>query len=80
MRRKLSLEAGITQDAGSGADLVLKPGMVFLFSLISALSVANVYASQPLLESIALTLNTPQGQRLPGLSSPSTPRRAMRSG
>ena len=60
MRNKLSVEAGITQDAGSGAALVLKPGIVFLFSLISALSVANVYASQPLLESIALTLNIPQ--------------------
>jgi predicted MFS family arabinose efflux permease len=60
MRNKLSVEAGITQDAGSGAALVLKPGIVFLFSLISALSVANVYASQPLLESIALTLNIPR--------------------
>ena len=56
----MSVEGGITQDAGSGAALVLKPGIVFLFSLISALSVANVYASQPLLESIALTLNIPQ--------------------
>lgn len=57
----MSVEAGITQDAGSGDALVLKPGIVFLFSLVSALSVANVYASQPLLESIALTLNIPQG-------------------
>ncbi|MDV5356279.1 MFS transporter [Enterobacter asburiae] len=61
MRNKVSVEAGITQDAGSGDALVLKPGIVFLFSLISALSVANVYASQPLLDAIALTLHVPQG-------------------
>ena len=61
MRKRLSLEAGITQDAERTDALGLKPGIIFLFALLSALSVANVYASQPLLDSIALTLHVPQG-------------------
>lgn len=61
MRKRLSLEAGITQDAERADALGLKPGIIFLFALLSALSVANVYASQPLLDSIALTLHVPQG-------------------
>lgn len=61
MRKRLSLEAAITQDAERADALGLKPGIIFLFALLSALSVANVYASQPLLDSIALTLHVPQG-------------------
>lgn len=61
MRKRLSLEAAITQDAERTDALGLKPGIIFLFALLSALSVANVYASQPLLDSIALTLHVPKG-------------------
>lgn len=48
--------------AAPGVDTpVLKPWIIFLFSLTCALAVANVYSAQPLLESIALSLQVPAG-------------------
>ena len=40
---------------------VLSPWMTLLFSLTCALAVANVYAAQPLLESMAASLNVAPG-------------------
>nr|WP_238349019.1 MFS transporter [Pantoea vagans] len=40
---------------------MLTPRMIFLFSLTSALAVANVYSAQPLLKSIAASLNVSPG-------------------
>ncbi|WP_336749197.1 MFS transporter [Pantoea vagans] len=44
-------------DLPPAATLVLTHRMIVLFSLTSALAVANVYSAQPLLESIAASLN-----------------------
>ncbi|WP_376747871.1 MFS transporter [Pantoea vagans] len=48
-------------DLPPAATLMLTPRMIFLFSLTSALAVANVYSAQPLLESIAASLNVSPG-------------------
>ena len=48
-------------DPPSAATSVLSPRMILLFSLTSALAVANVYSAQPLLESIAASLNVSPG-------------------
>lgn len=44
-------------DLPPAATPVLTHRMIVLFSLTSALAVANVYSAQPLLESIAASLN-----------------------
>ncbi|MFW0698128.1 MFS transporter [Pantoea sp. R13S299] len=48
-------------DPPPAATTVLSPRMILLFSLTSALAVANVYSAQPLLESIAASLNVSPG-------------------
>lgn len=48
-------------DSPPAAIPVLSSRMIFLFSLISALAVANVYSAQPLLESIAASLQVSTG-------------------
>ncbi|MEN4765645.1 MFS transporter [Pantoea agglomerans] len=48
-------------DSPSSAIPVLSSRMIFLFSLTSALAVANVYSAQPLLESIAASLQVSTG-------------------
>jgi len=48
-------------DPSPAAMPVLSPRMIFLFSLTSALAVANVYSAQPLLESIASSLQVSPG-------------------
>ncbi|MDH2065888.1 MFS transporter [Pantoea sp. GD03673] len=48
-------------DSPPGATPALTPRMIFLFSLTSALAVANVYSAQPLLESIADSLQVSPG-------------------
>ncbi|UOV20117.1 MFS transporter [Pantoea agglomerans] len=48
-------------DSPPAAIPVLSSRMIFLFSLTSALSVANVYSAQPLLESIAASLQVSTG-------------------
>ncbi|MGJ0479086.1 MFS transporter [Pantoea agglomerans] len=48
-------------DPPPAATTVLSPQMILLFSLTSALAVANVYSAQPLLESIAASLNVSPG-------------------
>lgn len=52
-----------TREADPPADAtpVLAPRMILLFSLTSGLAVANVYSAQPLLESIAASLNVSPG-------------------
>lgn len=48
-------------DSPPAAIPVLSSRMIFLFSLTSALAVANVYSAQPLLESIAASLQVSPG-------------------
>ncbi|KEY43219.1 MFS transporter [Pantoea agglomerans] len=48
-------------DSPPAAIPVLSSRMIFLFSLTSALAVANVYSAQPLLESIAASLQVSTG-------------------
>ncbi|MGC1096775.1 MFS transporter [Pantoea agglomerans] len=48
-------------DSPPAAIPVLSSRMIFLFSLTSALAVANVYSAQPLLESIAVSLQVSPG-------------------
>ncbi|MGY3067690.1 putative MFS family arabinose efflux permease [Pantoea agglomerans] len=48
-------------DSPPSAIPVLSSRMIFLFSLTSALAVANVYSAQPLLESIAASLQVSTG-------------------
>jgi predicted MFS family arabinose efflux permease len=48
-------------DSPPSAIPVLSSRMIFLFSLTSALAVANVYSAQPLLESIAASLQVSPG-------------------
>ncbi|WP_442798271.1 MFS transporter [Pantoea vagans] len=48
-------------DPPLAAPPVLSPRVIQLFSLTSALAVANVYSAQPLLESIAASLNVSSG-------------------
>lgn len=48
-------------DSPPAAIPVLSSRMIFLFSLTSALAVANVYSTQPLLESIAASLQVSPG-------------------
>ncbi|MGY3112324.1 putative MFS family arabinose efflux permease [Pantoea eucalypti] len=48
-------------DPSPAAMPVLSPRMIFLFSLTSALAVANVYSAQPLLELIATSLQVSPG-------------------
>lgn len=48
-------------DSTPAATPMLTPRMIFLFSLTSALAVANVYSAQPLLKSIAASLNVSPG-------------------
>lgn len=48
-------------DPPPAATTLLSPRIVFLFSLTSALAVANVYSAQPLLESIAASLQVAPG-------------------
>ncbi|MBD8195968.1 MFS transporter [Pantoea agglomerans] len=48
-------------DSPPAASPVLSSRMIFLFSLTSALAVANVYSAQPLLESIAASLQVSTG-------------------
>jgi len=48
-------------DSPPAAIPVLSSRMIFLFSLTSALAVANVYSAQPLLESIATSLQVSPG-------------------
>ncbi|MGC0877931.1 MFS transporter [Pantoea agglomerans] len=48
-------------DSPPAAIPVLSSRMIFLFSLTSALAVANVYSAQPLLESIAASLQASPG-------------------
>ncbi|QCA04438.1 MFS transporter [Pantoea vagans] len=48
-------------DSPAAATPMLTPRMIFLFSLTSALAVANVYSAQPLLKSIAASLNVSPG-------------------
>jgi len=53
-------EEGREQAASAEAPL-LTPRITFLFSLTSALAVANVYSAQPLLESMSASLKVPPG-------------------
>ena len=48
-------------DSPPAATPMLTPRMIVLFSLTSALAVANVYSAQPLLKSIAASLNVSPG-------------------
>lgn len=61
----MECKAELNSDAALAAPAVnapvLKPWIIFLFSLTCALAVANVYSAQPLLESIALSLQVPAG-------------------
>ncbi|HBC81058.1 MAG TPA: MFS transporter, partial [Escherichia sp.] len=61
----MECNAELNSDAALAAPAVdtpvLKPWIIFLFSLTCALAVANVYSAQPLLESISLSLQVPAG-------------------
>ena len=58
----MECKAELNSDAAPAVDTpVLKPWIIFLFSLTCALAVANVYSAQPLLESISLSLKVPAG-------------------
>lgn len=61
MDAKADTRAEAMEQVASAEAPVLTPWITFLFSLTSALAVANVYSAQPLLESMAASLKVPPG-------------------
>jgi len=61
MHCKADKHSDVAIQAPVADDPVLSPWITFLFSLTCALAVANVYSAQPLLESMATSLNEEPG-------------------
>ncbi|PLR41072.1 MFS transporter [Chimaeribacter californicus] len=61
MDRKADTHAEAMEKIALAEAPVLTPRITFLFSLTSALAVANVYSAQPLLESMSASLKVPPG-------------------
>ena len=61
MDAKADTQAEAMEQIASAEAPVLTPRITLLFSLTSALAVANVYSAQPLLESMSASLKVPPG-------------------
>ncbi len=61
MDAKADTQAEAMEQIASAEAPVLTPRITLLFSLTSALAVANVYSAQPLLESMSVSLKVPPG-------------------
>lgn len=61
MDSKADTHSDVVRQTSVAGDRELSPWITFLFSLTCALAVANVYSAQPLLESMASSLNVKTG-------------------
>jgi len=61
MQCKAGKNSDVAIQTSLADDPVLSPWIIFLFSVTCALAVANVYSAQPLLESMAATLDVEPG-------------------
>lgn len=61
MDGKAETHSDVVRQASVAGDRDISPWITFLFSLTCALSVANVYSAQPLLESMASSLKVERG-------------------
>lgn len=61
MDGKVETHSDVVRQTSVAGDREISPWITFLFSLTCALAVANVYSAQPLLESMACSLNVEPG-------------------